>query len=393
MLRTLGKGVRPGDLPTSSSTAHTTASAEPTAILPASETPTVDPNLPAQAISPTPPTASNGITSTPSNTATHTPTNSTVQDMLADRRRRLETDKREKEAFEKAERRAKAEARREALESAPPDSARAEQASYAQQQRKRQQEAQLERERIIRQIESDKQARREKEELRKALAKAEAEGHDGAGGLIDKQLAAEQAASKPRMSKKCALQVRLMDGSTIRSKFSLDQTLRTNVRAWVDEQRSDGDTPYTFKQILTPLPNRTIEISEEDESLQSLGLTPSATLIMLPVQGYAAAYTGDPGLVSRGLSAGYNVLSAGAGMVTGVLGTFLGVGQAPQQEPATTRQTSSSAPDSRARVTGNDINIRTLHDQGEGHDDHQLYNGNQVCSSVSLLLSNGQVRK
>ena len=304
--------------------------------------------------------------------------------MLAERRRRLEIDKRKKEAAEKAERKAKAEAGREALETASPDSAKAKQASYALQQRKRQQEVRVERERIMRQIESDKQARREKEELRKALAQAEAEGNDGAGGLVDRQLASEVAAPRPRASKECAVQVRLLDGSTIRSKFLPDQTLRMNVRAWVDEQRSDEDTPYTFKQILTPLPSRAIEISEEEESLQSLGLPPSATLVMVPVQGYTAAYAGDQGLVSRGFSAGYNMVSAGAGMVTRVLGTFLGVGQAAPQEPSMPgHETAAAASDSRARGTGSDMKVRTLRDQREGRDDHQLYNGNQVRLSFS----------
>ena len=76
----------------------------------------------------------------------------TVQNLLADRRRRLEIDKKEKDAVEKAERNARAEARKEAIVFAP-DPAKAKQATYAAQQRKRQQEAKLERERILKQIE------------------------------------------------------------------------------------------------------------------------------------------------------------------------------------------------------------------------------------------------
>lgn len=153
----------------------------------------------------------------------------TVQNLLADRRRRLEIDKKEKDAADKAERKAKAEARKEAMVVAP-DSAKAKQATYAAQQRKRQQEAKLERERILRQIEHDKAERKEKEERRKAIAKAEAEGNDGAGGLVDQQLASEVNSSRSTTSKECAVQVRLFDGSTIRSRFSSDHTLRGNVR-------------------------------------------------------------------------------------------------------------------------------------------------------------------
>ena len=310
--------------------------------------------------------------------------------MLADRRQRLEIDKREKDAAEKAERKVKAEARRESMEAAP-DSTKAKQASYAQQERKRHTEAKLERERILRKIENDKQARREKEELRQQLAKAEAEGNDGVGGLVDRQLSSEVAGPRPSMSKDCAVQVRLLNGTMIRSRFLADKTLRTDVRAWVDQQRPDGDTPYTFKQILTPLPNRAITISEEEESLQLLGLTPSATLVMVPVQGYTAAYAGDPGLVTKAFFAGYSVVSAGAGIITGVLGTVLGLGQVPPQGPDPPVQAAPVHSGTIGRGTGNEINIRTLNQQREGHNDHQLYNGNQVSFTFTMriLLGSG----
>ena len=298
-----------------------------------------------------------------------------VQNLLADRRRKLESDKKEKEAAENADRKAKADARQAAILS-DPNSAKGKQATYAAQQRKRQQEAKLERDRILQQIEHDKAERKEKEEQRKALARAEAEEKDDSA-LADEQLKNEINRSKPTRSKECAIQVRMFDGSNIRHKFSSDATLRTDVRAWIDKERLDGDIPYTFKQILTPLPNRTLSISDEEESLQSLGLTPSATLIMVPVQGYTAAYD-HQGLVSRGASTGYSVIAGGAGMITGALRTVLGLGQAtgqtnePQENPAV------GATESETRGAGSNINIRTLRDQREGRDGHQLYNGNQV---------------
>ena len=304
------------------------------------------------------------------------PTRSTssAQSVLEQRRLRLERDKKEKDAKAKAERKAIAEARRN-LDQAEPGSAQGKQASYAQEQRKRQQEAKLERERILRVIENDKAVRREKEEQRKAQAKAEAEGADGADGLANEQLAREEAQHKSKSTKDCALQVRLFDGSTIRQRFLPDQTLREHVRPWIEEQRPDEATPFTFKHILTPMPNRTLSISDEEETLQSLGLTPSATLVMVPVQGYTAAYAADSGILSRGVSACYNVIYAGAGMVTGALGTFLGIGQtASQAEQATT--TPEQPP--QASSTGSRINVRTLRDQRSDRDDHQLYNGNQV---------------
>ena len=295
-----------------------------------------------------------------------------VQNLLADRRRRLEIDKKEKDTAEKAERKSKAEARKEAIVMAP-DSAKAKQATYAVQQKKRQQEAKLERERILRQIEHDKAERKEKEARRKAIAKAEAEGMDGAGGLVDQQLTSEASSLKSTRSQECAVQIRLFDGSTIRSRIPSDQTLRGNVRPWVDKHKSD-DVPYTFKHALTPMPNRTLSISEEEETLQSLGLTPSATLVIVPIQGYTNAYNNGQGIVSKGASAGYNVVSAGAGIITGALGTFLGFGQ------ATALGGFPEAPNDEADTAGmgSGINIRTLRDQRADQDDHQLYNGNQV---------------
>lgn len=303
-----------------------------------------------------------------------------VQNLLADRRRRLEIDKKEKDTAERAERKAKAEARKEAIVMAP-DSAKAKQATYAVQQKKRQQEAKLERERILRQIEHDKAERKEKEARRKAIAKAEAEGMDGAGGLVDQQLTSEVSSLKPTRSKECAVQIRLFDGSLIRSRISSDQTLRGNVRPWVDHHKSD-DVPYTFKHVLTPMPNRTLSISEEEETLQSLGLTPSATLVIVPVQGYTNAYNGGQGIVSKGASAGYNVVSAGAGIITGALGTFLGFGRA--TPPGEIPEARNDEADTIGMGSG--INIRTLRDQRADQEDHQLYNGNQVMCSVSHPL-------
>lgn len=302
----------------------------------------------------------------------------TVQNLLADRRRRLEIDKKEKDAAERAERKAKADARKEAMVAAP-DSAKAKQASYASQQRKRQQEVKLERERILRQIEHDKAERKEKEDRRKAVAKAEAEGTDGAGGLVDQQLATEVSPPKVMRSSDCAVQVRLFDGSTIRTRFPSDQTLRGNVRPWIDQRKSD-DVPYTFKQIFTPMSNRTFSITEEEQTLQSVGLSPSATLIIVPIKGYTAAYNGGQGIVSKGASAGYNIVSAGAGIVTGTIGTLLGLGRAnaPEELPGGHESTMLGNADANTTGTGSGINVRTLQDQRDNQDSHQLYNGNQL---------------
>ena len=324
---------------------------------------------------PTLPTASSSNPVMPSTSS------SRIQDMLAERRQRLEKDKKDKEAAEKAERKAQAESRREAINTNP-SSAKAKQADYAKQQQKRNQEAKLERERILRDIENNKAERKEREERRKALAKLEAEGNDGAEGLVDQQLAREVLQPQQKSSNECAIQVRLFDGSTIRHGFPVEQSLRTHVRQWIREQGLDGDMPYSFKQILTPMQNRSITISDEEESLQTLDLAPSATLVMVPVQGYAAAYAGSQSIFSRCLSAAYSMINLGFGVVARALGTFIGVGEtANARSGAEAPSTADQEPPSQRGVvdTGPKINVRTLRDQREDHNDHQLYNGNQVC--------------
>lgn len=84
-----------------------------------------------------------------------------------------------------------------------------------------------------------------------------------------------------------------------------------------------------------------------------------------------------------------SVLSTGAGLLTGALSTFLGVGQAhPQIQQAPTESEHSAQQNP---PTTSSINVRTLRDQRTDKDDHQLYNGNQVsqdadCNQNSWLI-------
>lgn len=288
-----------------------------------------------------------------------------VQDLLKERSARLEAQKKEHDAKEKAMRAEEAKARREAAEKAavPGSEAHAD-AKYALLQRKRQKEARDERARILKRVEDDKAERREKEAARKAEAKAKAEG------VVPPTGSSSISPPLANKSAECALQVRLFDGSTIRSRFPSEGSLRKDVRPWIDEKQI-GDTPYTFKHVLSPLPNKNIETSEEEGTLQSLGLTPSATLILLPVTNASSAYKGNSGLISRGLSTGFGLVSSGVGMVTGVLGSFLGAGAA--QVANDNSQAPLAAPPPSAN-----INVRTLRDRNEGRDDQQFYNGNAL---------------
>lgn len=308
--------------------------------------------------------ASQGIQN-PATTADEVQQSRAVQDMLKERSARLEAQKKENDAKEKAKRAEEAKARREAAEKAavPGSEAHAD-AKYALLQKKRQKEARDERARILKRVEDDKAERREKDAARKAEAKAKAESVAPPTG--------SSSISPPlaNRSAECALQVRLFDGSTIRSRFPSQGSLRKDVRPWIDEKQI-SDTPYTFKHVLSPMPNKNIEISEEEVTLQSLGLTPSATLILLPVTNATSAYEGNSGLISRGVSTGFGLVSSGVGMVTGVLGSLLGARSA---QPA---NENSQAPSAAAPPSAN-INVRTLRDRNAGQDDQQFYNGNAV---------------
>ncbi|KAL8954258.1 MAG: hypothetical protein Q9183_007235, partial [Haloplaca sp. 2 TL-2023] len=151
--------------------------------------------------------------------------------------------------------------------------------------------------------------------------------------------------------------------------------------------RTDGDTPFTFKQIVSPLPNKTITISEEEESLRSLGLLPNATLVMVPIQGYTGAYTNtEQGVLGRAASVGYSAAFAGGGMIRDALGTFLGFGRA--TAPSASTETQASGADNgvteQAGSRGDGVKFRTLRRPGEGEREHQLYNGNQVRVFVTI---------
>jgi len=232
--------------------------------------------------------------------------------------------------------------------------------------KKRQQDSREERARILKRVEDDKAERRQKEAQRKAQSKAKVDSQN------DRPPAASSSIvpSTFSQSTECALQIRLFDGSTIRSRFSSQGTLRANVRPWIDGKQT-ADVPYTFKHVLTPLPNKNISISDEEQTLQSQGLTPSATLILVPVQGYTSAYedSSATGYVFRGFATGYGIVSSGVGLFSGVLGSMFGGGPA-QVAPSVDTTPISSTPSS-------NINVRTLKDR-DRPEDHQFYNGNAL---------------
>ncbi|KAL9012989.1 MAG: hypothetical protein Q9173_002285 [Seirophora scorigena] len=315
-----------------------------------------------------------------------TPAPSNLQQVMEARRRRLEADKAAKDAAVKEEKKLAAQARQEAanLSLETPVS---KQSLYAQEQRKRKQEAKEERERILKAIENDKAERKDKEAQRRALTRAEAVAKVAKATNMNKTSELHEPGPFTKWSatpqlRQCSLVVRLLDGTTIRGKFGPEQTLGDAVRAWIAEQRTDGDSPFTLKQVLTPLPNRSITMSEENESLQSLDLLPSATFVMVPIQGYIDAYANDQGLLKKAVSVGYNTASASGSLIMGALGTVLGFGQAtPNTREAGTEEqrcNDSSYGGCHPAASAERANIRTPRPQDNRSSEHQLYNGNQL---------------
>lgn len=268
----------------------------------------------------------------------------------------------------------------------------------SQQLAEKQRQAREERARVLKRIADDKAERKAREERRKAEREA---GRSAAlsefAAASQQQQQQQDTAAAPssalqRRHDQCALQVRLFDGSTIRTRLPAKATVAHDVRAWVDEARTDGKDPYTFKVILTPRPNRAIDhAAEEDQTLQELGLTPSATLVLTPVDRYATAYTnvnaglGNP--VSRFVTA---VLAFVVNILGGIAGALGGGGgraargvDGPGEENAGHELSSSSSSSAQAQTTGRDGGgrIQGFQNPDDRRKDYQLYNGNSVSAT------------
>jgi hypothetical protein len=178
-------------------------------------------------------------------------------------------------------------------------------------------------------------------------------------------------------SNDCALVIRLFDGTALKNLFINSSTLDV-VRKWVDENRSDGDDPYSFFQTF---PKRTFGEAEERSTLRELGLCPSSTLILKPAQNVTSAYTSVAFSPSAWLTRGSQTL-------VDAMYTFLGIGYKPAVMDASEPE-SSVTPEERehrATVIGRKIdslsrstsslNVRTLDDANDAS--RVTYNGNQL---------------
>ncbi|KAL2435664.1 hypothetical protein ABEF95_005325 [Exophiala dermatitidis] len=256
------------------------------------------------------------------------------------------------------------------------DKQKAQRAEYIKMQREREQKQREERERIKAQIKADREERRRLDEMRKHNSTSTTKDHQNTS----------PSTSKPTTTKhtEIRLQVRTFDGSTLRATFQPSSTISADVRPWIDSTTSTA-APYNLKLILTPLPNRTIEASEEDMALSDLGVVGSCTLVMVPVKGYVESYTGStPGGI---LGAGYNLVTGTAGMVLGGVKSLLGYNNNNPTGAALSSATdqagagpSSSGGKERDSTATRNARVRTLADQraeSQGRD-QQFYNGNQL---------------
>ncbi|KAL1837064.1 hypothetical protein VTJ49DRAFT_4316 [Mycothermus thermophilus] len=387
--------------PTTNEPASAPAASEPT---PAATTTATTQAAPASAspASTNPPShePESSTTSPPRNPNPPGSTDTRVQSILAERAARLAEKKKQEEEEAKRQRAEKAKAKAEAEAKGQPLD---EQSKHAAALRKRQQEARQERERILKAIEDDKAARRAKREQEAAARRASTSGeHDE-----EKKPTPESAPFAPasqvfpplhttNSNPRCAIQVRLFDGSTIRERFSSNETL-ADVRKWVDETRKDDaekKTPYTFKVLLTPLPSRTIDVTEESKTLRELGLAPSATLILLRVPKHAvAAYSaGTAGaVVAGGGSILQRVIALVSAVFTGFFGSIVAFfstlfstsgppAAAAEGTSAAGQTTQSQAPaeGGARRRGGGSGRVAGLGDIDRRRDEQQYYNGNST---------------
>ncbi|PNY24423.1 UBX domain-containing protein 7, partial [Tolypocladium capitatum] len=284
-----------------------------------------------------------------------------VRRVLAERAAKLQAQR--DEAKRRAEERAKAKAKADAAAGPDADAARAhEQAELLK--KRRQQEAE-ERKRILKRIEDDRA------ELRQLTAMREQK-------RIDRQKTGDIAASPvnspearlpstARAGEMASIQVRLFDGSTMRWRFKTTASFK-DVRAWVDEKRTDGTLPYTFRQLLTPMPNNAIDETEEGKSLGELGLAPSSTLILIPVQKFSPAYEGgSQSVLSR-------IMAAILAVFTWLMGLVgLGGNREAARQPAAAD--SARSPGSAQK---RESRIRGFQNPNDQRRDQQLYNGNSL---------------
>ncbi|VDM21029.1 unnamed protein product [Wuchereria bancrofti] len=125
------------------------------------------------------------------------------------------------------------------------------------------------RKRVLEQIRLDREARKLAEQLKQPQS---------ATLEIYSPLPAVNEAPPVRDVDYCQIQVRLLNGSTIKEKFKPDEPL-SHVRLWVEMHCKDamGGMPFT---LMTPFPRKIFTDEDMEVSIKVLGLMPSANMVV-----------------------------------------------------------------------------------------------------------------
>lgn len=264
--------------------------------------------------------------------------------------------------------------------------------TYAKQQVQRKKEALQERDRVRALIEADKQERRARAERlraeRNSATVQEGDTAQSAGAASGLTMP-----SRLSQSGRCGIQIRLLDGSTIRNYFSSQSTLQRDVRPFIDEQSNDSSPPYNFKLVRTPQPSRAVQEDDERRTLEELDLVPSASLALVPVKNLAQAYQarGSKGFLKSAPALAYTYMFSLLMKLLALMRVFLGIGvEAPPDTMAASDGAATGNAVAQAKevpstpekkdTDNRKIRIRTLQDKRDESKDQQLYNGNQVCT-------------
>ncbi|XP_017299956.2 UBX domain-containing protein 1-B-like [Diaphorina citri] len=186
-----------------------------------------------------------------------------VEDMLKQKRRERE-EKEKLEALEREKNRIKA--GKEMIE-AKKRLEDAEMKKILEQRKRDKEEERLARQRVRDQIEADKAARK---------AKFAAPGENVPAPEEPKAAPTVVKAPPTKNYNETRLQIRLTNGQALTQTFGIKEPLSA-VRVFVELNRTDGDAPFTF---MTTFPKKIFKPEDNDLPLDSLGLVPSAVLIV-----------------------------------------------------------------------------------------------------------------
>lgn len=289
-----------------------------------------------------------------------------VRALLAERAARL--DQQREEARKRAlEAYAKAKAKGKEKAEADPDDKdlkKTDRDEFADAIKKKRREAAKERQRILKRIEDDKIAR---QEMVAAKAREGTSTATSGGPSTAFKGSGENA----------AILVRLSDGSTLRKRFAKGSSIRGDVRKWVDSNRNDGSTsPYKFRVALNPATSRLIDETEEDRTLEELGLSPSATLVLVPIPSWVTA-NGGGGILQRTTSLFVWFYT----MITTFFSSIFGSRGTSRSEEIEMDEVNPQGQPEAQQGKSSGSRVNTLQDSARQRRDHQLYNGNSVCAT------------